>query len=223
MSAAVVRVGRGELAPLSFGVARLELLKWLAFAAMVFDHVAVFFPEVAPVWFREVGRFAFPVFALSFGLGLAASDDGEAVLRRLILPGAVAQLAWFAGGQWHGLNVLLAFAVVGALVLRAAKAEQLAFFMLVWLSLLSLPLSLLDGGFLTPLLVAAGFLSMRLRSWWPALVVGALASLFIGPVGALGAVAVVLCPGVRLPRVRAFAWLYASHVAVLAALGAAYA
>ena len=37
-------------------------LKIIALSAMFIDHIGVAFPEAVPIWFRTIGRLAFPIF-----------------------------------------------------------------------------------------------------------------------------------------------------------------
>lgn len=95
-----------------------EALKWLAVVLMTGDHVAkVFCGAYVPV-LSELGRLAFPLFALVMAYNLAqpGADIGKSV-RRLLLWGIVAQPAHaLAFGYWLPLNVLLAFALAAAAV-----------------------------------------------------------------------------------------------------------
>ncbi|MFA4494496.1 TraX family protein [Xanthomonas perforans] len=95
-----------------------ELLKWVALVCMTFDHVAkVFYDGYVPV-LSELGRIAFPLFALVMAYNLAqpGADVGKSV-RRLACWGLLAQPfhAW-AFGYWVPVNVLLSFALAAALV-----------------------------------------------------------------------------------------------------------
>lgn len=93
-----------------------EALKWLAVVLMTGDHVAkVFFGGYVPV-VSELGRIAFPVFALVMAYNLAqpGADVGKSV-RRLLVWGIVAQPAHaLVFGYWIPLNVLLSFALATA-------------------------------------------------------------------------------------------------------------
>ncbi|MFL8905397.1 TraX family protein [Xanthomonas vasicola pv. vasculorum] len=95
-----------------------EALKWIALVLMTGDHVAkVFFGGYVPV-LSELGRIAFPVFALVMAYNLAQprADYAKSVLR-LAGWGLLAQPfhAW-AFGDWLPLNVLLTFALAALLV-----------------------------------------------------------------------------------------------------------
>lgn len=194
-------------------VGRLELVKWLAFGAMVVDHIdlAVFGRSVP--WMHLVGGFAFPAFALCLGFGLACTRDPLAVGSRLVLPAVLAQVAWFFVEPDHPPNVLAMFALCAfglASPLAATAVVPVAW----WLG---------EGGIFLPLLVAGGYLSAREGWAVPAVVSCALWAVLAGSPGALVALVVFLfAPSVRLPRVRGLlAWGYAGHLALLAALKAA--
>lgn len=95
-----------------------ELLKWVALVLMTGDHVAkVIYGGYVPV-VSELGRVAFPVFALVMAYNLAQPNaDAAKSLRRLLLWGVISQPvhAW-AFGTALPLNVLLSFALAAACV-----------------------------------------------------------------------------------------------------------
>ncbi|SET24721.1 TraX family protein [Stenotrophomonas indicatrix] len=95
-----------------------ELLKWIALVLMTGDHVLTIFGfGYVPVVF-ELGRVAFPVFALVMAYNLAqpSADAGKSA-RRLALWGLVATpAAALAFGQILPLNVLLTFAVAAGAI-----------------------------------------------------------------------------------------------------------
>lgn len=90
-----------------------EALKWLAVVLMTGDHVAkILLGGHVPV-LSELGRIAFPVFALVMAYNLAqpGADLGKSI-RRLLAWGLIAQpVHAFAFGYWLPLNVLLTFAL----------------------------------------------------------------------------------------------------------------
>ncbi|UXB38957.1 TraX family protein [Stenotrophomonas maltophilia] len=95
-----------------------ELLKWIALVLMTADHVLkVLRLGYVPVA-TELGRIAFPVFALVMAYNLAQPGaDSAKAARRLALWGAVATpAAYFAFGTLFPLNVLLTFAVSAACI-----------------------------------------------------------------------------------------------------------
>ncbi|MBN4973112.1 conjugal transfer protein [Stenotrophomonas maltophilia] len=95
-----------------------ELLKWLALVLMTGDHVlTVFGLGYVPV-VSELGRVAFPVFALVMAYNLAqdGADAGKSA-RRLAAWGLVATpAATVAFGQVLPLNVLLTFAAAAGCI-----------------------------------------------------------------------------------------------------------
>jgi len=95
-----------------------EALKWLAVVLMTGDHVArVLFGGYVPV-VSELGRIAFPVFAVVMAYNLAepGADVGKSV-RRLVAWGIVVQpFHALAFGHWLPLNVLLSFALATSAV-----------------------------------------------------------------------------------------------------------
>lgn len=95
-----------------------ELLKWLALVLMTGDHVlTVFGLGYVPV-VSELGRVAFPLFALVMAYNLAqdGADAGKSA-RRLAAWGLVATpAATLAFGQVLPLNVLLTFAAAAGCV-----------------------------------------------------------------------------------------------------------
>lgn len=95
-----------------------ELLKWIALILMTGDHVAKVLDDGYIPVVSELGRIAFPLFALVLAYNLA--QPGADVLksvRRLLLWGIVAQpLHGLAFGYWVPFNVLLSFALAAAAV-----------------------------------------------------------------------------------------------------------
>ncbi len=97
----------------------LEALKWIGLAAMLGDHVdkALFDGQVPTL--SEIGRIAFPLFALVFGYNLARDnphwqDAYRRVLRRLLLFGIVAlPFSVLAFERWDllPLNILFTLAL----------------------------------------------------------------------------------------------------------------
>lgn len=108
----------------------LELVKWIAIAAMVVDHINWFWfaaggnPQATPTaWMSHVGRIALPLFAFCFGVNLIRvleAPDSAAKFRRmawrLALAGVAAQAAyWPLRGYFWPLNVLALFGLAAAL------------------------------------------------------------------------------------------------------------
>ncbi len=101
----------------------LEALKWIGLAAMLGDHVnKALFGDQLPA-LSEIGRIAFPLFALVFGCNLARDNTSgnqywpqtyRRVLRRLLLFGIVAMpFSVLAFQRWDLLpvNILFTLAV----------------------------------------------------------------------------------------------------------------
>lgn len=200
-----------------------ELLKWIAVLLMTGDHVAkVFYGGYVPV-ISELGRIAFPVFALVMAYNLAEPNaDIAKSIRRLALWAAIAQPAHaLAFGHWLPLNVLASFALAASVVwaIRAGRC---------WLVVaLAGPLPLLvDYQWSGIAVVVAGYVLRRLDAP-PAAVVGKLLAicllcLYNGNGWALLALPVMLVgyAPVSVPRTRwAFYGYYVGHLALLAALG----
>lgn len=197
-----------------------ELLKWLALVAMTCDHIAqVFYRGYVPL-LSEVGRIAFPVFALVMAYNLAQGGDAGRSMRRLLIWGVIAQPAHaLAFGSLLPLNVLLSFAVAAGCVLAIQRRQWLL------LVLLAGPVALfVDYAQAGLLLVLAG--------WWffssaaafrAALVLLAFAGLcaWNGNAWALLALPVLLLglADFPLPRTRwAFYGYYIGHLSLFACL-----
>lgn len=202
----------------------LELVKWLALALMVVDHVNfVFFARELPLWATIAGRVSFPLFALVFAYNLArASGDRMRLLNRLVIAGAIAQpfhgLAFgTAYGLWP-LNILFLFAgVVVAVTLVERRQDGLAVIAMAVTGLFA------EYGCFGVLLCVAAWAYFRKPSLWSALgVVGGMLGLCLhnGNAHALWALPVFwlvanLDADVRRSR-WAFYAFYPAHLAVLA-------
>lgn len=204
----------------------LELAKWLAFGAMLLDHVDLALFGRSQPWMHAIGRFALPCFAVAFGLGLARASDPLRVGARLVMPALLAQAAWAflpSAMDPRPVNVLAGFAclawVEGMRRLWPA-AGAAAFAGLLWMS------SGIEGSYVLLLIVGATVLAERART------------VELHAVGALAVAVAVPSPGafvglaaphlarrleIDLPRSAGLlAWAYAAHLAVLAALAAAF-
>ncbi|HEL3812256.1 TPA: conjugal transfer protein [Stenotrophomonas maltophilia] len=195
-----------------------ELLKWLALLTMTGDHVAkVVYGGYLPV-VSELGRIAFPLFALVMACNLAQPGaDLRKSIRRLALWGLIAQpLHALAFGSWLPLNILLTFALA-AVAVHALASNR--------------PLLLLLAAGVAPMLmdyqwagvgsVLLGWIAFRHRAWWLLLVALGAVCWANHNGWALLAIPVVLAAARvpwRLPRWRwAFYGYYVGHLAVLAA------
>jgi len=203
--------------------ARLEPLKWLAVLAMICDHLAL---TVLPQhqWLRAIGTFAYPVFVMSFGVGLASSRDPLRAARALVLPYVVAQAAWLLISPSAPWNVLLVciYAAMAIAVWRYLQPQRFAWVaLLVPFALLAADLHGYEGGVLGFAMLAGAFL-FALGSPWLLLASSLLWFVLLPSSGfLLGVFAVVFLPRLpfTVPRVRGLlAWVYAGHLAVLAAL-----
>ncbi|MBO1750052.1 TraX family protein [Stenotrophomonas indicatrix] len=198
-----------------------ELLKWIALVLMTGDHVlTVFGLGYVPV-VSELGRIAFPVFALvmAYNLGQLGADAGKSA-RRLVLWGLIATpAATLAFGQILPLNVLLTFAA-GAAGILALERRQ---WVLAALLALVAPVAL-DYAWPGVWLVLAGWGWYRGQGGQPWLVWGCmgLLCLYNGNAWALLAIPLLRLGhfDVAIPRLgRVFYGYYVAHLAVLS-LGA---
>ncbi|MDH6329498.1 hypothetical protein M2299_000298 [Stenotrophomonas sp. 1278] len=95
-----------------------EFLKWIALVLMTGDHlVKVLGLGYVPV-LSELGRIAFPVFALVLAYNLAqpGADAGKVSLRLALWGVAAVPVAYLAFGTFLPLNVLLTFAAAAACI-----------------------------------------------------------------------------------------------------------
>ncbi|WP_414615841.1 TraX family protein [Stenotrophomonas geniculata] len=194
-----------------------ELLKWIALLAMTGDHVAkVVFGGYVPV-VSELGRIAFPLFALVMACNLAQPGaDLRKSMRRLALWGLIAQpLHAFAFGSWLPLNILLAFTFAAVAVHALANNRPVQ--LLLAAGVLPLFVDYQCAGVGSVLLA---WIALRHRAWW-LLLVGLAAVCWANHNGwALLAIPLVLLAARvpwQLPRWRwAFYGYYVGHLAVLA-------
>ncbi len=199
-----------------------ELLKWLALVAMTCDHVAkVLFGGYVP-GLSEVGRIAFPLFALVMAYNLAQGADAGKSMRRLALWGVIAQpVHALAFGNALPLNVLLSFALAAACVWSIQRRQW------ALLVLLAGPVAMfVDYGWSGLLLVLAGWwFFLRPNAGRGALVAFAMAALcaWNGNGWALLALPVLFMARTEIviPRTRwAFYGYYVGHLALLASIAA---
>lgn len=93
-----------------------DVIRMVAFVAMVLDHLATAFQADVPL-LNMAGRCAFPLFALVSGCNLAGRALRQSSLNRLWLMALLAQPGYWlafrdAGLMWWQLNILFTFAVV---------------------------------------------------------------------------------------------------------------
>lgn len=186
-------------------LSRMESIKWLAFVAMVADHVdLLLFARSVPL-LHELGRFAFPVFALTFGIGLARTTDVLHSALSLVVAGFLAQGLWEVARGAQYANVLLVFAACSA-VASCARAGLVAsaLCLVVVGSLVSLGG---EGGALGLVMVGAGFIaggrSLTSRECRAVLLAAGAAWCLAHPsIGAACAVVLVSAAGAWMPTVR---------------------
>lgn len=115
---------------LNFSALQRDVIRMVAFVAMVGDHIATAFQLDMPL-LNMVGRCTFPLFVLVCGCNIAGKTLRQHSLNRLWLMALLAQPGyWLAfrdvGLAWWQLNILFTFAVVMqvALFLQSATARN---------------------------------------------------------------------------------------------------
>lgn len=93
-----------------------DVIRMVAFVAMVLDHLATAFQADVPL-LNMAGRCAFPLFALVSGCNMAGHALRQSSVNRLWLMALLAQPGYWlafreAGLMWWQLNILFTFAVV---------------------------------------------------------------------------------------------------------------
>ncbi|EEA8304839.1 type-F conjugative transfer system pilin acetylase TraX [Salmonella enterica subsp. enterica serovar Rubislaw] len=101
---------------LNISALQRDVIRMIAFMAMVGDHIATAFQAGLPL-LNMAGRCAFPLFALVSGCNLAGKTIRQRSLNRLWLMAILAQPGYWlafreAGLIWWQLNILFTFAVV---------------------------------------------------------------------------------------------------------------
>lgn len=194
-----------------------ELLKWIALLTMTGDHVAkVVFGGYVPV-VSELGRIAFPLFALVMACNLAQPGaDLRKSMRRLALWGLIAQpLHALAFGSWLPFNILLTFALAAVAVHALANNRPVQLLLAAGV----LPM-LVDYQWAGVGAVLLAWIAFRHRAWWLLLVALAAVCWANHNGWALLAIPIVLLAARmtwQLPRWRwMFYEYYVGHLAVLA-------
>nr|WP_241390100.1 type-F conjugative transfer system pilin acetylase TraX [Serratia proteamaculans] len=144
-----------------------DVIRMVAFIAMVGDHVATAFQTDMPL-LNLVGRCAFPLFALVSGCNLVSHRLRQSSLNRLWLMALLAQPGfWLAfqavGMQWWQLNILFTFAAVmqvAVFLQNATLTTGLAAFAAL---VLYLPLSSASYGPAGLLMLAGALLVWQVR------------------------------------------------------------
>lgn len=101
---------------LNLSALQRDVIRMVAFVAMVGDHIATAFQLDMPL-LNMAGRCAFPLFALVSGCNMAGKTLRQHSLNRLWLMALLAQPGYWlafrdAGLVWWQLNILFTFAVV---------------------------------------------------------------------------------------------------------------
>ena len=136
-----------DLSPPKINQERLEAIQWIAFAAMVIDHVDVFFlGDLSSL--RFIGRFAFPLFALVFAWRLAETlreHPNRGLLptgHRLAVAGLWAQgIFWLMTNGLNEANVMFVF--LTALCVISLCAQERDFLGIDWPRRLTLAFALM--------------------------------------------------------------------------------
>ncbi|EMW7203884.1 type-F conjugative transfer system pilin acetylase TraX [Salmonella enterica] len=212
-----------------------DLLKLVAFVAMVLDHINTASGLNVPL-LQAVGRLAFPLFALVWGCNIVRRPVTQAGLNHLWLMALLAQPGfWLAfrdtGVQWWQANILFTFAVMGQAVrFMQAPCRCTAFVSLLTLSVY-IPASGASyelRGLLLLLMSALCFMTTGRQQMMAAAGLATSVLLLNAPSGGVMMLSglllsliclVVVCrhipQGERLPGGRWFAQLYALHLAVI--------
>ncbi|EFN4267163.1 TPA: type-F conjugative transfer system pilin acetylase TraX [Escherichia coli] len=101
---------------LNLSALQRDVIRMVAFVAMVGDHIATAFQLDMPL-LNMAGRCAFPLFALVSGCNMAGKTLRQHSLNRLWLMALLAQPGYWlafreAGLMWWQLNIIFTFAVV---------------------------------------------------------------------------------------------------------------
>jgi len=102
-----------------------DLLKVLAFGAMLCDHIATAF-GLNSLALHLIGRCSLPLFALVWGCNLSLHPVKPSSLNRLWITALLAQPGFWlafrhAGIEWYQLNILFTFAVMSQLIVGLQK------------------------------------------------------------------------------------------------------
>lgn len=103
-----------------------EGLKLLACGAMLVDHWALLFGK--SIWFRALGRLAFPIYCFLISEGLAHTRNRRRYFGRLALMALVTEpiydLAFYPRAIWQGQNVLWTLLLGGLLLDRLEQGRE---------------------------------------------------------------------------------------------------
>lgn len=222
----------------NFSVLQRDVIRIVAFTAMVGDHIATAFQLDMPL-LNMIGRCAFPLFALVSGCNMAGKTLYQYSINRLWLMAFLAQPGYWlafreAGLLWWQLNILFTFAVVMQ-VTRFLQAATTLTGVAAFAALAGyIPLSTASYGITGLLMLAGALLIWQVRILRPALfaiwlVLVALLNARHGDVmmfsGVMLTLTVLVCVhgltlfyGRRLPAGRWFAPAYALHLLCISLL-----
>ena len=103
-----------------------EGLKLLACGTMLVDHWALLFGK--DLWFRALGRLAFPIYCFLISEGLAHTRNRRRYFGRLALMALVTEpiydLAFYPRAIWQGQNVLWTLLLGGLLLDRLEQGRE---------------------------------------------------------------------------------------------------
>ena len=103
-----------------------EGLKLLACGTMLVDHWALLFGK--DLWFRALGRLAFPIYCFLISEGLAHTRNRRRYFGRLALMALVTEpiydLAFYPRSIWQGQNVLWTLLLGGVLLDRLEQSRK---------------------------------------------------------------------------------------------------
>ena len=87
------------------GIPKLDAfrLKTIAAASMLVDHTAAAFPETFPLWFRAMGRLAWPLFAFLLAESLSHTKNETKLLLKLAVFAFVSQVPYNVALRGSGL------------------------------------------------------------------------------------------------------------------------
>ncbi|HHE0256808.1 TPA: type-F conjugative transfer system pilin acetylase TraX [Yersinia enterocolitica] len=144
-----------------------DVIRMVAFMAMVGDHIATAFQTDMPL-LNLVGRCAFPLFALVSGCNLASHRLRQSSLNRLWLMALLAQPGFWlafqvAGMQWWQLNILFSFAAVMQVVVFLQNTTLITGLAAFAALVLYLPLSSASYGPAGLLMLAGALLVWQAR------------------------------------------------------------
>ncbi|HAX5210493.1 TPA: type-F conjugative transfer system pilin acetylase TraX [Escherichia coli] len=152
---------------LNFSALQRDVIRMVAFVAMVGDHIATAFQLDMPL-LNMAGRCAFPLFALVSGCNMAGKKLRQHSLNRLWLMALLAQPGYWlafrdAGLLWWQLNILFAFAVVMQVACFFQAATMLNGIAVFTVLVGYIPLSSASYGILGLLMLAGAVLIWQSR------------------------------------------------------------